>query len=221
MIRHSRFGLLLTGLVAVFAFTAAAADCPQATDTPSCATAAAPPDCPMVIFAQAVDASPAPDSPGAPPAPGTRPGRRQLEQFRMLKLLELLDLKPNQETDFLIAFKHMRAAHMEVMQERDSVLNLLADGLRDETLKGPAIYDLTARLEQIKQKHMRATENFLATAKSILTPEQFGRMVVFQERFEFELLDSLRSFREHRGRMRGPKGMGRNDDNRPPDNDGY
>ncbi|MBU2534467.1 MAG: hypothetical protein KKB37_17140, partial [Alphaproteobacteria bacterium] len=126
-----------------------------------------------------------------------------------------------QETDFLVTFKNMRAAHLSVMQERDSLLNILADGLKDSTLHGQQVYDLTSKLEQVKQKHMKATAAFLDASRSILTAEQYGRMVVFQERFEFELLDSIKSFRDHRGRMRGPMGIDRRDDNAPPDTDGF
>jgi hypothetical protein len=38
-------------------------------------------------------------------------------------------------------------------------------------------------------------DKFLAKARTILTPRQLGRMIVFQDRFELELLETVRALR--------------------------
>ena len=50
---------------------------------------------------------------------------------------------------------------------------------------------------------------FLTEARRILTPEQFGKLVVFHKRFESEILERLGRFREERmGDPAGPMGPG-------------
>ena len=142
----------------------------------------------------------APGSKDAPMAPGEGPrGRRHLEQFRMLKLLELLDLNEDQEVQFLVEFKALRERQMVLQQEREQVTTRLAEGLRADTLKDAQIEALVKRIFDLRRAYGQASEDSFNRIRGILTPEQAGRLIVFQERFELELLGQVRSFRERRG----------------------
>lgn len=137
----------------------------------------------------------APDAPMAPEAPR----RRHLEQFRMLKLLELLDLNDEQEMQFLVEFKALRERQVVLQQERERFTTQLAEGLRADTLKEAQVERLMGRVFELRREYASASEQFFTKVRPMLTAEQAGRLVVFQERFEYELLGQVRSFRERRG----------------------
>ena len=145
-----------------------------------------------------------PEPPVAPHAP--RPGGRHLEQFRMLKLMELLELSKDQEVEFLVAFQDMRETHRELKEQRDSILQILADGIESENLDDAAIYHMADEIQQLKRRHIQVIDDLLARVKNILSAEQYGKMILFQERFEHQLLEKLREFRG-RGGHGGARGM--------------
>ena len=191
---------ILMGGGALFAQGAGQAPCgAPAMPTPECAAIHA------AEFAQ-LDA---PDAPNAPEAPGPR--RRHLEQFRMLKLLELLDLDREQEMEFLVDFKALREKQLLLQRERELVVEFLATGLREDTLKGNQITQRVQRVMELRREYALASEKFLERVMGILTPEQVGRLVVFEERFEFELLDQVRSFHERRGMPGAKRGLRQQD----------
>jgi len=154
------------------------------------------PECAIVHAALYAQAEP-PAAPEAPEASGPR--RRHLEQFRMLKLLELLDLDDKQEMEFLVEFKALRERQLVLQQERRRLVENLATGLREDTLNDSAIAELVARVLTLRREYALASEQFLDRVAGILTKAQIGKLVVFEERFEFELLDQVRSFRERQG----------------------
>lgn len=152
----------------------------------------------LCMFAQA---------PGGPPE-GMPPFRRgggrfgkqmkHLEQLRMLKMLELLDLEEDQEVEFLTFFNRMRSDQ----RDREEQINALVDSIAlqvesDSPDVGELnrLADRSIKLED--EKHEKFIE-FLAEARRILTPEQFGKLVVFHKRFESEILERLGRFREER-----------------------
>ena len=139
----------------------------------------------------------APEPPFSPPGGGMR--RRHLEQFRMLKLLELLDLNEEQEMKFLVEFRALREKQVVLQKERQDAVTRLAEGLRADTLNEEQIGRLTNRIFELRRTYAAESEGFYERVRPMLTAEQAGKLVVFQERFEYELLDQVRSFRERRG----------------------
>jgi len=133
--------------------------------------------------------------------------KKHLEQLRMLKILELLELSEDQEVPFLIAFNGMRKKQREL----DGRINQLVDTLAREIHEGSAdearINSLIDRaLELEKVKHQKMME-FIDRARTMLTAEQVGKLVIFRKRFESELLERIGRFRQGMG-----KGMGRGPD---------
>jgi Spy/CpxP family protein refolding chaperone len=122
--------------------------------------------------------------------------RKHLEQFRLLKLLELLDLKEDQEVDFITAFRTMRRERRELHEKRIEFVGKLADGLREQNLSDDDIRSLIYQITESAKQEGRVMENFLSTAQKILTPQQLAKLIIFQERFEYELLEEVRAFRE-------------------------
>ena len=151
--------------------------------------------------------------PGGPFMPGgdrpqmgleRRQQRKHLEQLRMLKMLELLDLGENQEVRFLIAFNAMRKEHRELDDRINLSIDSLALELHADDINESRVTDLTNRVLNLQNEKFRVVMDFAELARDILTPEQFGKFVIFQKRFESELLERIGRFRE--GHHKGPGG---------------
>lgn len=121
---------------------------------------------------------------------------KHIEQFRILKLLELLDLREDQELEFITAFHSMRRERRQLHEKRIALVDELADGLRTETAPDMEINRLIREISKLGNQQEQAMEDFLGKAQKILSPSQLGRLVVFHERFEFELLEAVKAFRE-------------------------
>ena len=124
--------------------------------------------------------------------------RRHLEQLRMLKMLELLDLNDDQEVEFLTAFKNVRQQSRDLESQAGELLKQLSDGIESGTLGEGEIYSLVDRLTELQENRRRLEDGFLAKAREILTPVQLGKFVIFERRFEAEMLERLGRFREFR-----------------------
>ena len=136
--------------------------------------------------------------------------RKHIEQLRLLKLLEVLDLNEDQEPTFLMAFKGLRKQLREFDEGKQAVIEKLSEELKltkPETRRINKLVDSLLAIESGKRESMR---RFVGTSRGILTPVQVGRLLVFTERFEYELLERVREFR---GRMRpeGPMPGGTDD----------
>ncbi len=121
---------------------------------------------------------------------------KHIEQFRLLKLLELLDLKDDQEVDFITVFHSMRRQRHQLHEKKMALIDELADGLRNGTASDSEINRLIREIAKSDDQQEQVTADFLSEAQRILTPSQLGRFIVFRERFEFELLEAVKAFRE-------------------------
>lgn len=128
--------------------------------------------------------------------------RKHLEQFRLLKLLELLDLDEDKEIAFLTTFKGMRKDLGEVQEQRLQLIEELVAALKEEKIEQAQVDRSVQNLLKLDLEKNNIMENFLKEARAFLNPEQMGKFIVFQERFEFQLLEKLKDFQ---GRKRGEK----------------
>ncbi len=130
------------------------------------------------------------------------PQMRHLEQLRMLKMLELLELTDDQEMPFLSAFNSMRKEQRQLEETGQIVTDSLAQELRDGNASEARINDLVDRALTLQnEKHQKIIE-FVEQSRALLTAEQVGKLVIFQKRFESELLERIGRFR--RGKPPGP-----------------
>lgn len=163
--------------------------------------------------------------PGPPPGYGPRfgePGNHEkrgqkIEVLRAIKLLELLALDSDQEARFLPVYKQYRKDHRQVRVDRDQTINELARGLRENNLSKEDVGRLLGRIDELQMNEREITDRFHAELKPLLTIEQMGKLYVFEERFEREVLERMAKFRGGRGGMMSPPEM--NDDSLYPDND--
>ncbi len=156
------------------------------------------------------DAVPEPDDSPAPPVSGPPP-RKHLEQLRLLKLLEFLDLDEGADMEFIVAFRSFRKGERELHDVRRELVDTLATGIKEDGLSDSEIYALVEQIRENDLARQTHREKFLGEIRSLLSAEQYARFVIFNEKFELELLENVRSFRERRGRHGGNPGPGKPD----------
>lgn len=162
-----------------------------------------------LFFAQ-LDEGPPFDMPFPPDEEFFKSRRKHLEQLRILKLLELLDLNEDQDIEFIRFYRKHRRDIKQIDKEHQNRLKKLSDGLRNKNISEKAIFRLSTEILDISDERFKLHRSFLNEARQILSPEQFGKLIVFQERFERELLEQVRQFRnqERFGPRQGRRGMG-------------
>jgi len=154
------------------------------------------------------DAPPAMGGPGMPGRPEMERQRRHLEQLRMLKLLEVLDLGDAQEQKFLDAFRKMRQAMKAADENKREVVDTLSQLLQAATHDDRQINRLVDSVVVLEGQKRETMTSFVTQARAILTAEQMGKLLVFQENFDYQLLERVREFR-------GQAGKGRHRQNQP------
>jgi len=127
---------------------------------------------------------------------GKHKKRKYLEQFRLLKLLELLDLNEDQEVEFIRSFTKLRREMRQFDERRREVLQRLGGGVDRRDMPDDEINRLVDDMMKINKEKRRLTDRFLHDCREHLSAEQVGKFVLFRERFEYELLEQVRCFRE-------------------------
>lgn len=120
---------------------------------------------------------------------------KNLENLRLLKLMEVLDLTDAQSPQFISLFvdfrKETRLINDAIQKEVDSLSSLLqAEKTSDESIKSSI-----AKLESLKAERNKSAEKFHADIQKLLTVQQMGKVVVFELRFDRELIENVRGFR--------------------------
>jgi len=153
-----------------------------------------------LIFAQAQGDKPPMRGDGRPwRGMEQRHQRKQLEQLRMLKMLELLELREDQEIPFLTTFNAMRKEQRQLEETSHFITDSLAQELRDGNASEARLNDLVDRVLSLQhEKHQKIIE-FIEQSRTLLTAEQVGKLVIFQKRFESEILERIGRFRKGMG----------------------
>jgi Spy/CpxP family protein refolding chaperone len=125
-----------------------------------------------------------------------------LENLRILKMLETIDLSEEQSAQFLPLFHEFRRDTREIHQKRDEVVERIRDMLSREVSDN----EIKSELEKLRsnaREFAARLEKFFNDCEGVLTTRQMARLMIFHERFERDMLKSLREFRRH-GRQDTP-----------------
>jgi Spy/CpxP family protein refolding chaperone len=120
---------------------------------------------------------------------------KNLENLRMLKMLEVLDLSDEQSNQFISEFVSFRKQVNMISEDLEHEIDSLIDLLHQTEPSEKAIMDQISKIEAKKIKRENVYKEFHKQVANILTPVQLGKMVVFEEHFERELIESVRGFR--------------------------
>lgn len=122
-----------------------------------------------------------------------------IENLRLIKLLEAVDLTEEQSEKFVPLFHGFRKDIKQLREERRALVEEIKQMLDGGSDVGRLKTEM-AKLKENKVQMNRRHDQFLADSEAILTAPQMARLMIFQEGFEREMLESLRQFRKHRGR---------------------
>ena len=128
---------------------------------------------------------------------GHGPGK--FERLRMKKLMQLLKLEGQQKDAFVVIAEKYRDQRRDLMRSHLATVDSLASGVRSGSLDAKSIDRLIGRLEELEAGQAKTKEEFRREVRPLLSAEQYGKLVVFDYRFEPRILDRLNNFRKHRG----------------------
>jgi hypothetical protein len=126
-----------------------------------------------------------------------------IENLRIIKLLEAVDLSEEQSEKFVPVFHQFRKDVKELRQERRTLVTGIKEML-DGTSTDDGIKTELAKLKENKKRMDDRHDGFHKDCEVILTVPQMARLMIFQEGFERQMLESLRQFRRQGG-MRSDK----------------
>lgn len=118
-----------------------------------------------------------------------------MENLRLLKLLEAVDLTEEQSAKFIPLFQSYRKDFKASLDERRELVGRLVD-LVDSNATDEQLNAGIQKLTDLKDKMLKQRDDFLSKCRGILTTKQVAKLVIFQERFEREILKSLKEFRQ-------------------------
>lgn len=113
-----------------------------------------------------------------------------IETLRKMKLIETLELSEEQADKFLPIFTSHRRKMRELRRERNTILDSLSNFVKQENTEK----DIERMFELLNHNEKKAGEEKIMLANEIsevLDINQMGRLVLFKERFERDLLETL------------------------------
>ncbi|SYZ74292.1 exported hypothetical protein [Candidatus Zixiibacteriota bacterium] len=120
---------------------------------------------------------------------------KNLENLRLLKLMEVLDLSDEQSPKFIEAYSSFRNDTRQINYDLQSAVDSLADNLTSGEIRKDQIDKSISRIASLRSLREQRLAQFHEKIAGFLTPEQMGKLVVFEERFERELIENIRGFR--------------------------
>ncbi|MEP0829250.1 MAG: hypothetical protein HRF51_12080 [bacterium] len=120
---------------------------------------------------------------------------RNLENLRLLKMMEFLDLSEEQSSRFISRFVSFRKEDREIAESIQKEVDKLAEILKRENPSENEIRKMVALIDDLREKRHQSINRFHKDIAGILTAVQLGKATVFEERFERELISSVRGFR--------------------------
>lgn len=132
-------------------------------------------------------------------------GPRQFERLRMRKLIQLLNLEGEQREAFLAIAEKYRDKRRDHMRAHLKTVDSLANGLRQGDLDAEGIERYVKRLDELEAGQAKMKTDFRNEVRPLLNADQYGKLVVFEYRFEAQILDRLNEFRKRHGGP--PEGM--------------
>lgn len=123
-------------------------------------------------------------------------GRQRIEELRRIKMIEALNLSEEQSLRLFAREKELQAAERTLMQARQASLDKL-----ENLVRSGADADIMAEVERlggIGRDLATRRQEYLTSLRDILSAQQIGKLLLFEDSFRKELRDIIR---EHRARQ--------------------
>ncbi len=130
--------------------------------------------------------------------------RENIETLRMWKLLEALDLTSEQSMQFLPLLKEFQDAKRKFRDSRRELFRELESALQAEKTDEKKLGENLMMLEDARKIFQGDMDRFYVESKEILTVKQQAKLLLFEERFEKRLKESIEHMRGRGRRYREP-----------------
>jgi hypothetical protein len=129
------------------------------------------------------------------PSPQER--REKLQDLAVWKMLEVLDLSQERTDRFLPALREMQKQEAQLQEQR---MRLLQELERRMTQGGSEkeVREVIQQLRMLGKQGEAVRERFFNQAESILSVQQLGRLVLFQDRFEKRMREMMKQMQEEK-----------------------
>lgn len=134
--------------------------------------------------------------------PGREEAKKRIQMMKKMKLLEILDLNEQEADKFLIKYN----AWEDKLENQDKLLEQITNDLEDAIKDGKetkTINSLTAKYIEEKIKFQKMVIDKFSDLKSILSDENYGKLIIFEERFYKELGKMMWRMGPGKGKGRG------------------
>jgi len=138
-----------------------------------------------------------------PPRPPDQRPYERIEQWKKVRLVEMLDLNEEQSVRFLARMNEHENARRELMKEKVETLDKIERLIRNNA-DGKEIEKVFPEVEAIDAKIVDEGKRYFDGLADILSPEQRGKLLLFERRFEKELRDAMREAQRRRHRLDEP-----------------
>lgn len=145
-----------------------------------------------------------------PGGPRDKDPRKMIESMRIWRLSEELNLSEDQLAKVLPKMKAMEETRREYRRRRQGILREIDEILNSGKPSDKEIEDRLAALQRAEEDFNAGNERIRRELAGVLTPEQQGRLVVFEDKFEGEIRGLLSEYRERNRRLL-PSGPGPGD----------
>ena len=124
-------------------------------------------------------------------------GGRRLDRFRKMRLIEVLKLSE----DDAVRFFAKQSAHeqnvQDLMKSRNEAIDDVDSIIRNQG-DAKKIGPLADRLLDIDRKLFEERQRYQNDVRQLLTPEQFGKFLVFERNFGRQVRDALEEIHQNR-----------------------
>lgn len=126
--------------------------------------------------------------------------RERIETLKLWKMIEFMDLSSEQSDEFLPILHEFQKAKKELEMARRQLFKDLEEELESKEPDEKTIEDILFELEENRVKLEKERERFIMNSSNALSRIQLGKLLLFEQRFERELRDTIRKFRMKPGR---------------------
>ena len=143
----------------------------------------------LVLFACIASAQPMPPMGG--------PGHERLERFRKMRLVEVLKLNEEESVRFFAKQSAHEDKVHELMKSRNDALDAIDSKVKDKA-DSKEIQKLSAQVLNIDEQVFSERKRYQDELKNFLTPEQFGKFLVFERNFEHRMREAIEDMMQER-----------------------
>lgn len=132
--------------------------------------------------------------------PDDRRPIERIEHFKKVRLIEMLDLKEEQSVRFFARLNEHDNLKRELTKEKMDLLDKIERLVRNNAA-GKEFEKLFSDVASANDKIAQEDRKFFVNLSDVLSPQQRGKLLLFERQFERELREAMRDIQQRR-RMR-------------------